>query len=133
MSGDDWKAEVFALRDEGLSVRQIADRIGRSKSSVGEVLKPHYCECGNVKGHGKKQCRPCLDAEFAADREAFGDLWQEGLTIKQIADRTGLSTGSVAVKLNRIRDRYDREDLVPYRYSEQRRAKAAANRWGKAA
>jgi hypothetical protein len=89
----DWKIEAEKLRTEGLTIREIAARVGKSRGVVGEHFKPHYCECGNRRMHHRTRCRDCWRALEAASRQRrlgrIAGMYNAGLPLREIAKALG--------------------------------------------
>lgn len=89
--------------------------------------------CGEPMGVGvhRRGVTRCLDCWHTQQREAIAardewisDMWLAGLTMRELADRLGWSMGHLAVEMARIRDRAP--ELLPYRYKNTKRQRAAA-------
>lgn len=103
-----WRVEADRLRaDEGLSIRQIAERVGMSSSAVGEHLTPHRCECGNRRNRQHARCNDCRRASEAAARDERESvlirMWREGARRTAIAEATGFTPGSVSARVAILR------------------------------
>lgn len=122
----DWKSEADLLRAEGLSIRQIAARVGKSRAVVGEHFKPARCACGNVRDAGAQACHSCYDRERAAAHERYialiVEMYVAGVPISEMAERMGTTRGGLNDGINKARKR----GLIGYRYAMRGGKRAAA-------
>jgi DNA-binding CsgD family transcriptional regulator len=137
MSPPEWHAEAKRLRAEGLVWREIAERLGRPRSTVHAAVtninarrraykrawdRENYrgtCErCGGVTAHRNRGrlCRACADVRRAepvhARAEQIVAWWAEGLKLREIGERLGWSKNRANVEVVHLRAKgYD----LPYR------------------
>jgi DNA-binding CsgD family transcriptional regulator len=137
MSPPEWHAEAKRLRAEGLMLKEIAERLGRPRSTVHAAVtdinarrraykrswdRENYrgtCErCGGLTAHRHRGrlCRACEDQRRAepvhARAERIVAWWAEGLTLAEIGARLGWSKGHLSMEMHRLRAKgYD----LPYR------------------
>jgi DNA-binding CsgD family transcriptional regulator len=102
-----WQVEAERLRAEGLSIRQIAERVGRARATVGEHFKPTRCTCGTRCGHRFTRCNQCRLTADAAARETAEDtlirMWRSGARRREIAAATGYTVGTVDARVSVLR------------------------------
>jgi DNA-binding CsgD family transcriptional regulator len=142
-------AEALRLREEGLLIREIAERMGVAVSTAGQYLadpdgaklrarKDSYrgeCEdCGRLTDgsngfQAPRWCRDCVGVhKEAADRRAQHVLEmvrlrrEENLTNKEIAARLGMLTSTVATELSRMRSLGFDVPAAPYKNAKTRGA-----------
>lgn len=89
------EAEIDRLRADGLSISQIADRTGITRSMVGDRVRPHFCACGNRRQRVSELCRACRTAANRKrhDRrlEFVAGLYNDGVPMREIAAALGRS------------------------------------------
>lgn len=97
-SGERWRAQAMRLRAQGLSVRAIAEAVGKSKSTVGALLTPSLCDCGTPKVHHAMRCDSCRrkDEKWRQERidELVAGMFDDGWPLKEIADVLGRTVGT---------------------------------------
>jgi transposase-like protein len=133
---EDWKTQADRLRAEGLSIREIATRVGMSRSVVGEHFKPSLCACGNRRRHNRKQCLDCQRRARCEQHDALiqrvADLYNAGLPLREIARALGreADTDSKARAGQRVGPEVSEaraRGLIGYRVAvDDKRRKAAA-------
>ncbi len=137
MSPPEWHAEAKRLRAEGLVWREIAERLGRPRSTVHAAVtdinarrraykrawdRENYrgtCErCGSTAGKRNRGrlCWPCnveRRAELVHARaEQIVAWWAEGRTLAEIGERLGWSRNHLGNEMHALRAKgYD----LPYR------------------
>ena len=142
MSPPEWHAEAKRLRAEGLMLKEIAERLGKPRSTVHAAVTgdnarrraakqawedEHYrgtCErCGGrtPKRNQGRICWPCELERRAepvhARAERIVAWWAEGLTGSQIAGLLGWSVRHLRSEIHRLRAKgYD----LPYRRRPRR-------------
>lgn len=93
-----WHAEARRLRAEGLTVREIAEALGKGHSTVGDVLAPCRCACGQVRTRKAEKCADCRNADkrWLAERveELVAGMYDDGWPLKDIAAVLGRSVPS---------------------------------------
>lgn len=104
---NDWHAEADRLRADGLSIREIAERVGMARGTVGEHFKPSLCACGGRRAHRHVQCWECRLAELAASRAAAEAIlirmWREGAARRDIAAAIGYTPNVVGTRVCKLR------------------------------
>jgi DNA-binding CsgD family transcriptional regulator len=75
--------EIRRLHSSGLSINQIAERLGCARSTVWRAINGHKPASG---ARAKK-----------VDREKLLELWQQGLTLLQIGLQLGCSASTVGM------------------------------------
>ncbi len=137
MSPPEWHAEAKRLRAEGLMLKEIAERLGRPRSTVHAAVtdinarrraykrawdREHYrgtCErCGGLTAHRHRVrlCWPC-DLERRAESvhpraTRIVAWWAEGRTLAEIGERLGWSRNHLGNEMHALRAKgYD----LPYR------------------
>ena len=142
MSPPEWHAEAKRLRAEGLMLKEIGARFGKSTQAVSAAVtgenarrraykraweREHYrgtCErCGGLTGkrHRHRLCWSCNLERRAepvhARAERIVAWWAEGLTGSQIAGLLGWSVRHLRSEIHRLRAKgYD----LPYRRRPRR-------------
>lgn len=128
-------AKVRALREQGLTVSEIAAATGIARSTVGDYLLgdehnykvrqqrvPPCPRCGQPMlgwqpSRPATGCGACRAADADAHAREYVRLWAEGKTLRQIAAHFGYSLGAAPRELHRLRERgYD----LPFRYPKER-------------
>lgn len=74
--------EIVALREQGLTLRDIARRIGRCERTVSHILR----ECG----------ASTAQARVIIDRETLAQAWTEPLTLMELGVRFGVSVTTIS-------------------------------------
>jgi Helix-turn-helix domain len=100
------------LLSQGLSLAEIGRRFRRDESTIGYWVKKHGLRAVNADKHAPRG---------GLRREQVGALIDEGLSIREIASRTGYSATSVRHWIRR----HDLETATTRRRAEGRRAKEA--------
>jgi transposase len=102
--------EAQRLRAEGLSVRQIAERLGVARATVGDWVKQRkVCpDCGGEMGgkahrRGFERCRACCDRMYRERLDRWIAMRREGMTNAEIAAAEGASANTVASLFKRAR------------------------------
>lgn len=130
MTRDEKIALCHKLKGEGLSVREIANRTGIARATVGDFLlgdehrhavqdarAPKCPDCGEPMrnfhpGRPSRRCGSCVSAEATEKREQIAAMWTEGKTIPAIAEAIGTTPDTIGVEMCRMRaDGWD----LPYR------------------
>lgn len=107
------KARVQSLRAEGLTIEQIATRLGIAKGTVGNLVAPDTRRShgdpgpGRVRGRVRANALPPVEPET---RAAIEQLGASGLTRAQIGARVGLSEYAVAKVLGAKRRTDERSE-----------------------
>ncbi len=106
------KARLVSLIDEGLSIDGIADRVGRSPSTVSYWLRRHALEANGGRRYGPK---PSLD------RDLLAELVRRGLSVPTIAAELGCPSSRVRYWLERysLETRQSRNRSAAARRSEK--------------
>lgn len=119
-----WHVEARHLSsEEGMSVRQIAARLGKSHGGVQYALQPEKDKtrpcpnCGERSHRGSAQCMSCRRAAQAARRALVERMWAEGATIKEICAATGMQDFQTSAYRELGWD-------LPYRYRNTKRQRA---------
>lgn len=99
------------LLAQGLSLAEIGRRFGRDESTVGYWVKKHGLKAVNAEKHA---------GLGGIDRDTLSELIEEGLSIREIAARSGFSPTAVRHWLAR----YGLETRAGKRRADGRRAKA---------
>lgn len=122
----DWHAEAKRLRAEGLTYREIGERLGKPLSTVTSAVywqREHYR--GECIGCGGPTSRPgvprCWSCWAAAQHERIEPRtqqivawWAEGLSLREIGERLGWTRVRVSEEVRRLREKgYS----LPYRYT----------------
>jgi DNA-binding CsgD family transcriptional regulator len=146
VSPPEWHAEAKRLRAEGLTWREISERMGKPRTTVQAAVtggqrnalrrayrrawdRAHYrgtcehCEgpVGRQRRDRERLCRLCwVEQErrrVHARAERIVAWWAEGRTLAEIGKRLGWSQGYVGAEMHRLRAKgYD----LPYRRRPRR-------------
>ena len=93
--------EVKRLRAEGLSNREIAERVGANESTVRNWYLGGECRCGAPLDGSRgtrssvRLCASCLRTRNAERNERLVEMWEEGVPTWEIAQRLGITAGRV--------------------------------------
>ena len=119
-----WHSEARRLSAQGMTVRQIAQRLGKSRGGVQYALQPEKdskrpCpKCGAPRSRNWTQCDACRHAEWQAHRERVERMWAEGFSVPEICAATGMKTFPTTAYR-------DKGWNLPYRYRNTKRQRQA--------
>jgi len=90
-------AEQIRLREAGFSIQFVAERAGRSKSTMARRLKLWGVEPLEPVAYSRRPRGRKLDGREDEVRRLH---WEENLSTRQIADRLGVSNYTVSMFMN---------------------------------
>lgn len=106
--------QVTALLDEGLSCRQVGEKLDLSTNAVEGIKRRHYCreckECGKALRRGQLSfcSRDCYFANMSSRNETselnvrLAEFWDAGLSMSAIGERLHLCKNTVVSKVHRL-------------------------------
>jgi DNA-binding CsgD family transcriptional regulator len=131
MTPPEWHIEARDLHAQGLSYREIAERLGYTHSAVWRACHPDrtremtyrsnrvpgrqeaknahdrehrpLCECGAPMRRRATRCMTCQRAAEAALKDQVVALWAVGKTSREIADAIGWTPKATAAWISQLR------------------------------
>lgn len=117
-----WHETARELKAQGLRNSEIARLVGKDRRTVSDLFHMPACpSCGEPKTcGGAVQCRACETANRAAERaerlERVAQMWDAGMTTREIADALGYGPNSAPGLLSELR----KSGRIDYRYAAWR-------------